>query len=68
VGKKDRGTSPEKFKQGSGAIIRGALHQLENAGYISKVADGRLVTPKGKSFLDKTSFKVIKEIPELAKY
>ena len=64
-GKKDRGTSPEKFRQGSGAVIRGALHQLETAGYITKVGEGRQVTPKGKSFLDKTSNKIIKEIPEL---
>ncbi len=67
-GKKDRGTSPEKFRQGSGAVIRGALHQLETAGLISKVGEGRLVTPEGKSFLDKASYKLIKAIPELAKY
>jgi small subunit ribosomal protein S19e len=67
-GKKDRGTSPEKFKKGSGAVIRGALHQLEDAGYIRKVGEGRLVTPEGKSFLDKTSHKIIKDIPELSKY
>ena len=67
-GKKDRGTSPEKFKQGSGAVIRGVLHQLEAAGFIEKVTDGRRVTPEGKSFLDKLSFTLKKEIPELAKY
>ena len=67
-GKKDRGTSPEKFRQGSGAVIRGALHQLESAGFVRKVGEGRLVTPEGKSFLDKASYKLIQEIPELAKY
>ena len=68
-GKKDEGTSPEKFQKGSGAIIRGALHQLEDAGFIAKAGDeGRIVTPAGKSFLDKTSNKIIKDIPELAKY
>ena len=67
-GKKDRGTSPEKFRQGSGAVIRGALHQLEDAGYVRKVGEGRLVTPEGKSFLDKTSHKLKKDIPELSKY
>ncbi len=67
-GKKDRGTSPEKFRQGSGAVIRGALHQLETAGFVRKVGEGRLVTPEGKSFLDKASYKLIQEIPELAKY
>ena len=67
-GKKDRGTSPEKFRTGSGAVIRGALHQLEDAGYVRKVGEGRLVTPEGKSFLDKTSHKLKKDIPELSKY
>jgi small subunit ribosomal protein S19e len=67
-GKKDRGSSPEKFKRGSGAIIRGALHQLEAAGLIEKVEGGRAVTPKGRSFLDNASAGVKAEIPELAKY
>ena len=67
-GKKDRGTAPEKFKKGSGAVIRGALHQLEDAGYVRKVGEGRLVTPEGKSFLDKTSHKLKKDISELSKY
>lgn len=67
-GKKDRGVTPETFRKGSGAIVRGALHQLENAGYIQKVDAGRIVTPEGKSFLDKTSGEIIKDIPELEKY
>ncbi len=67
-GKKDRGTSPEKFRNGSGAVIRGALHQLEDAGLIEKLGEGRRVTPEGISFLDKTSHKLKKDIPELAKY
>jgi len=67
-GKKDRGTSPEKFQKASGAVIIGALHQLEDAGYVRKVGEGRLVTPEGKSFLDKTSHKLKIDIPELSKY
>lgn len=67
-GKKDRGTNPEKFRPGSGAVIRGALHQLETAGFMEKIREGRQVTPQGKSFLDKASHKLKKEIPELAKY
>ena len=67
-GKKDRGVRPEKFKKGSGAIIRNALHQLEDAGYVEKVEGGRVVTPSGRSFLDKISGEIIKDIPELAKY
>ena len=67
-GKKDRGVRPEKFRNGGGAIIRGALHQLEDAGYIEKIDGGRVVTPQGKSFLDKTSGILIKDIPDLEKY
>ncbi len=67
-GKKDKGCEPEKFAKGSGSIIRTALHQLEDAGYIAKIKEGRIVTPAGKSFLDKTSNIVKKEVPELANY
>jgi small subunit ribosomal protein S19e len=67
-GKKDRGVTPEAFRRGSGAIIRNALHQLEDAGLVEKVEGGRVVSPKGRSFLDKTSGEIIKGIPELAKF
>ncbi|SDA53610.1 Ribosomal protein S19E (S16A) [Methanobrevibacter millerae] len=67
-GKKDRGVTPEVFRKGSGAIIRNALHQLEDAGFVEKVEGGRVVSPKGRSFLDKTSGEIIRDIPELAKY
>lgn len=67
-GKKDNGSSPEKFAKGSGSVIRTALHQLEDAGYITKIKEGRIITPAGKSFLDNASNIVKKEIPELANY
>jgi small subunit ribosomal protein S19e len=67
-GKKDNGSSPEKFAKGSGSIIRTALHQLENAGYVAKIKEGRIITPEGKSFLDNASNVVKKDIPELANY
>ncbi len=67
-GKKDRGTSPEKFQRGSGSITRTALHQLEDAGLVEKREEGRIVTPAGRSFMDKVSFNLKKDIPELAKY
>ena len=44
-GKKDRGVNPEKFRKGSGSIVRVALHQLEDAGYVEKVDAGRIITP-----------------------
>ncbi|MGC9517034.1 MAG: 30S ribosomal protein S19e [Methanomicrobiales archaeon] len=67
-GKKDRGSQPEKFRKGSGSIIRVSLHQLENAGLVEKVESGRIVTSKGKSFLDKASNSVKKEVAQLANY
>ena len=72
-GKKDRGSKPYKAASGSGSIIRRALQQLEKAGYVSKIkGKGRMLTSKGRSFLDNTSFEVLKDIetyyPELKKY
>lgn len=67
-GKKDRGMSPGKFRKGSGSIVRNALHQLEDAGYVEIVEGGRVVTPEGRSYLDKKSDELIKDIPELEKY
>ncbi|WP_406533471.1 30S ribosomal protein S19e [Methanobrevibacter sp.] len=67
-GKKDRGVRPEVFRKGSGSIIRTALHQLEDAGFVEKVEGGRAVTPAGRSFLDKISAEIIKDIPDLEKY
>ena len=67
-GKKDRGVRPEVFRKGSGSVIRTALHQLEDAGLVEKVEGGRVVSPAGRSFLDKISAEIIKDIPELEKY
>lgn len=61
-GKKNRGHKPERFYKGSGAIIRKILQQLEKAGLVEKgqvgVHKGKIITKKGKSFLDK----LVKEI------
>ncbi|HOQ19784.1 MAG TPA: 30S ribosomal protein S19e [Methanothermobacter sp.] len=67
-GKKDRGSRPEKFRRGSGAIIRKALQQLEEAGFIEKMKGGRVATSKGRSFLDKIAHKVKDEVKELERY
>ncbi|MBN2111795.1 40S ribosomal protein S19, partial [Candidatus Woesearchaeota archaeon] len=69
-GKKDRGMKPEKFMKGSGNIIRKALQQLEKAG-LAKQAEkgthkGRVITPKGKSLLDKAAVKIQKSSPKKA--
>ena len=71
-GRKRRGSKRPKFRRGSGAIIRNALHQLEQLGFIAKTKEGRVVTPMGRSFLDRAAAEVkkdvVKKIPSLEKY
>ena len=72
-GKRDRGSKPYKARSGSGAIVRTALQQLEGAGLVKKVkGKGRILTPKGVSYMDNTSKNVLKTIegnyPGLKKY
>ncbi len=59
--RKNRGMRPERFKRGSGKIIRTILQQSEKAGFteIAKILKGvkskkpgRKLTQKGKSFLE----------------
>lgn len=54
-GKKNRGVKPHKFRKASGKVIRQGLQDLEKAGLIKKGAKGRIVSPKGQSFLVKKS-------------
>lgn len=55
-GKKRRGHQPPEFRKGSGNIIRRILQQLEKEQLIKQTAigvhKGRIITGKGKSFLD----------------
>ncbi len=72
-GKRNRGSKPYKARSGSGSIARRALQQLEKAGYVKRVkGKGRILTPKGASFLANTSNEVMKNIetyyPNLNKY
>lgn len=64
-GLKGRGHKPEKFYKGSGSIIRAVLQQLETSGLIKQtqkgVHKGRILTPKGTSFLDKLAVQIAKE-------
>ena len=61
-GKKNRGAKKEHFYKGSGSILRKSLQQLEKAGFVKfaekGVHKGRIVTPKGKSFLDKIATQI----------
>ena len=58
--KKDRGMKPEKFRKGSGKIIRTILQQSDAAGFTEIAKDlkgvksrrpGRQLTEKGKTFM-----------------
>ncbi len=62
-GRKNRGRRPEKFKKGSGSIIRKIMQQLETSGLIKKVEEtqinkGRIITSKGQSLLNNAANKV----------
>ena len=58
--KKNRGFKPEKFKKGSGKIIRTIMQQADQAGLTEKVSAqkgmkikaGRKLTEKGKNFME----------------
>jgi len=72
-GSSDRGARPYRAKKGSRAIVRTALKQLEEMGYVvNEKGKGRSVSPPGRSLLDNVSREVFKEIAktnvELAKY
>ncbi len=63
-GRKRRGHQPEQFFKGSGSIIRKILQQLQKADLIKPVQKGahkgRVLTPKGTSFLDKMAVQMSK--------
>lgn len=72
-GRVDRGSKPYKAGQGGRSITRVALKQLEEQELVAnEKGQGRRVTPKGKSFLDNTSYELFKDLakdnPELGKY
>lgn len=62
--KKNRGHKPEEFRKAGGKIIRTIFQQLEKAELVKYKKDGvhkgRILTPKGKSFLNKSCIKILK--------
>lgn len=48
-------------QQAGGSIIRDAMVALESINYVKKTKKGRVITPQGKSFLDKVSKEIRNE-------
>ena len=68
-GGQGRGTKPEKFKRGSGAVIRTLIQQLEQSGLIVPVkSKGRRISSSGISLIDKLATEIARENPKLSKY
>ncbi len=65
-GIRKRGYEPGRFQKGYAKIIRTILQQLEEAGLVKKVEDGkrkgRVVTEKGRSLIDKVATEIYKEL------
>ncbi len=58
-GREKRGSSPERFRKGSGKIVRTILQQLEEAGLVKKIkGEGRKIAPAGMSLLDELSERI----------
>ncbi len=72
-GARDDGSAPYHPRKGSRNIVRTALQQLEEAGYVAiKEKRGRIVTPAGQKLLDRLAYEVLIEMaktnPEMMKY
>lgn len=72
-GKRNRGSKPSHARGGSGTIVRRCVQQLEQVGYVTKIkGKGRIITPKGKKFMDNTAYEVKSQVvssyPGLEKY
>lgn len=71
-GKQERGVKPSRVAKGSGSIVRTALKQLEDEGFVKKEDKGRSITSEGQALLDNTAYEILKKMaeddPELTKY
>lgn len=51
-GRKRRGVKPQKHAPAGGSTIRKAFQELERAGLLVKDKKGRMLTAKGRAFMD----------------
>lgn len=51
-GRKRRGVKPEAHRPAGGSTIRKAMQELEKAGLLAKQKTGRVLTAKGRKFMD----------------
>ena len=63
-GSKARHYYPKHHMDAGGSSIRVVLKQLEQAELVSKTPKGRVLTPKGRALLDKTSKQLFTAIAE----
>ncbi len=64
-GRQNRGSAPEHFRKSSGSIPRKILQQLEEAGLVEKrPGQGRVLSPLGRSLLDKIAKEIAQELAE----
>ena len=57
-GKTDNSSKPERFVKGGGSIIRKAMQQLENAGFVKTTPKGREISSQGRSLLDNSAYEL----------
>ncbi len=72
-GKRDRGSAPYHARNGSRAVLREIIHQLEKSGLVQPYKTrGRRVSPEGEKLLASVSKGILQKLaaerPELAKY
>jgi len=60
-GRKEHSVHRRHAVKAGGSIIRDAFAALENLNYVKKTKKGRVITPAGKSFLDKLSNELSKK-------
>lgn len=66
-GRKRIGYNLDHHKDAGGAIIRKALQQLEESGYVEKKTKGRIISNEGMKRVDRLATEIFKETSKLNK-